>query len=256
MDRNGEYGKKLLVFVTLLLLVTSGLLFITPEVTQAATSPGTGDNGYNWTDSRDPDPIIEYHWIDVMNNPSGSQLDYENVTYGISQSLWLGISFPFFNSSYDMVYVNAYGYISFDSNYTDIYSKDLPNTPVWNSTINKPDSMIAVAWCNAYANNSNGGIWYLTNTAVIDPYCVIEWNTNQYDMTYELILYQSGLIKMQYKDTGTQSNYQEGYQVVAGIEHVLSGTQVGTNETGVPYEDTAENFTIFSEEAFMYSPYA
>jgi len=210
MEKIGENGKKITTVLILVALVAAGLIMLIPKGMDASVSSVTDREGHRFADSKNPEPKVEYNWIDAKQ--AGSQLFY-GAPGDVSKQLFLPFSFPYNDDIYNSLYVNARGYVSFTSNVSSTsQSGNLPQSA-------EPNSMIAVAWCSAYCNDTYGGIWYLSDTAVLDPWFCIEWNDNSEGMTFELLLFRSGLIKMQYKELGSHYAYQNGEYLVVGIEN-------------------------------------
>ncbi|MGA1819764.1 MAG: hypothetical protein ACMUHU_02020 [Thermoplasmatota archaeon] len=210
MDRSGEYSKGVAALLIILSLVLSGLLFFgTGTVTEAKVADDKDSYGYYWMDSKDPDPKVSYNWINVRG--VGTEL----AIYGSSgyDTIALPWNFPLYGVNYDTIYVGSRGLIWFE----DIYyaPSGYSSYPVYDTS-----PTIACYWSYPYNDyNSYGGVHYLTGTDDIGKYVCIEWNSNSYSQTYELILWDTGLIKMQYNNLGTSSGYNDGTYANVGIDN-------------------------------------
>jgi hypothetical protein len=213
MDRSGELRNGLIAFVVLMSFVLSGMAFlgVSPEDSNAAQAEEKDDYGYFWMDNKNPEPKVEYSWINVRGVgteltgiTSSSYSSYENIPLPD----W---DFPLYGTDYSTISVGSKGIIWFgESGYPSSYSS-FPSS-------SDPNPVIAVCWGYPYTySTSGGGVHYLTGTDDIGRYVCIEWNSNNYQQTYEVILWESGLIKMQFNNMGTSSSYQTGLNQNVGI---------------------------------------
>ncbi|MBN1390475.1 MAG: hypothetical protein JXA22_07530 [Candidatus Thermoplasmatota archaeon] len=210
MDRSGEYRKGAIALIMVLSMIISSMLLIGegPKA-QAKASDEKDDFGYFWMDNKDPDPKVEYSWIPVRD--IGTELEiYSSDGYEIITLPW---SFPYYGLNYDNLYVGSRGLIWFE----DIYY-----APSGYSSYPVPDTSPTIAACWGYPYNdytSYGGVHYLTGIDSIGKYVCIEWNSNYYSQTYELILWETGLIKMQFNNMGTTSGYSDGNYMMVGLQN-------------------------------------
>ncbi len=140
-----------------------------------------------------------YSWIEIqstgthMSTISNEDDDYESISL-ISQ----GWSFTFYETSYDTLYVSSNGYMSFGNSYPGDTGGNIPDF----SEDNK--DTIALVWDDL--NPSEGGdIYYQFFGTSPNRYLVIEYYqvVDYYDELQigdcEVILYENGNIKFQYK---------------------------------------------------------
>ncbi|MGA1873843.1 MAG: hypothetical protein ACMUHY_09250 [Thermoplasmatota archaeon] len=211
MDRSGEYSKGVAALLIILSLVLSGIVLLGADTgTQAQKASDKDSFGYFWMDNKDPDPKVEYNWINVRG--TGTELAiYGSGGYDYIILPW---NFPLYGNSYDTIYVGSRGLIWFnDIGYAPSDYSSYPSS-------SEPNPSIAAGFTYPYNDyNSYGGVHYLTGTDNIGKYVVIEWNTNSYSQTYELILWETGLVKMQFNNLGSNSGYSNGEYMSVGIEN-------------------------------------
>lgn len=212
--RSSGVGKGSIAAVFLVAtLVLAGLiaLLVPSAETEAMLAEESDAFGYIWQDSRDPDPKVDYEWIDAKTN--GDEFEDITTSSGVANRS-LPFTFPYYGVDYDTIWVTARGYLTFQeiSSASTSYSSNLPNG-------DGHDNIVAVIWNGYYtyytAGGTYGGIHYYEDPA--GDFVCIEWNRNSQGQTAEVILYKSGLIKMQWKDLGT--SYPTGLYTVAGIEN-------------------------------------
>ena len=170
--------------------------------------------GYIWQDNKDPDPKVEYNWIDAKTN--GNEIMEITTTSGMTSvtNRSLPFTFSYYGMDYDTIWITARGYLTFNQITTTStsYGSNLPNG-------DGHDTIVAVIWNSFFnyytAGGTYGGIHYYEDPA--GDFVCIEWNRNSGTQTAEIILYKSGLIKMQWKELGT--SYPTGLYTVVGIEN-------------------------------------
>lgn len=208
------------------------------DVEAVKSDPDT--KGYFYVDNKDPSPKVTYDWIDVKGS-SGS-IDMSLLGSSSYGQISLGWDFPFYDSTYSSIYVGARGYITLGSWYSSTsYSYGIPYS-------GSPNPLIAVAWSYGYGNAH-----YMTGSTNNVDWVAIEWSSNSYGRHFEAILYESGLIKMQYKVSGT-SSYVDGNYCTIGIEDQAGaiGTEYSDySDANVP-DGTAVVYTM--SEAVFYEP--
>ncbi|MFO8050577.1 MAG: hypothetical protein R6V01_02620 [Thermoplasmatota archaeon] len=244
MDRIGEIRKSTMAVLVLISLVMAALVVITPVPdADAGVAEERDEYGYYWTDNRDPDPKVEYNWINAVT--SGTELDISGNT-GMDNIL-LDFDFEIYNNTYDEIYVGSRGFVVFD-NETNPGSDYNWGIPLSDSYVTGP--MIHVAF--GYPSNDNisyGGVHYLKSPPGAHPKWVcVEWNMNSEQMTYEVILYDGGLIKMQYNNMGS-SSYGTGQSMSVGIQDeknstVYSDYSQSNMESGLAIEYSTEEMFL------------
>ncbi len=254
MDGKTKLTFSMIVIALMTLTSFAVLVFWTsPEeetnVTAAKSNPSSTSGGYFWVDNNDPDPKVEFDWIECHGNPKSYYFAnvwsyYQSYVY---DSYQLPFSFPFFGSSYTTCSVVATGYIDFGGwQYSSTpgyyyFYYDFPSTNYENGVIS--------AWGYAiggyYYYNTPGPfkVYALNGETYGEKWVCFEWynalapgsyvqqpSPEQYGVTFEIIIYESGLIKIQYLDaTSAYSGYSNGAYGVVGIEDV-------TGTKGVTYK--------------------
>ena len=200
----------LMILVAAILLI-SPLMPLPRSLGDKANKPDS--YGYFWVDSNQPPPTVTYQWLDVKSQ--GSMINFNQISSPATVSL--PFSIPFYGRSYNRIYISAYGYLSFIS-YTSAYAISIPYTSL-------PNAVVAV-YSSYDAAYRGGGVYYLIGTEGDRRFVAVEWQTD-YDQNFEVIIYETGFIKMQYRDVdATYSPYSNGARSYCGIED-HSGT-VGT----------------------------
>ena len=209
MNPKGVHGSQIAAVLLAVTFIFAGLFSIVrPEVTEAKLSEDTDSGGYVWMDNQGPEPMINYKWEDAKAN--GEEITDLTTTDEVA-SLDLPFPFPYYGEVFYEIWVTSYGYLTLQEIYygDTSYSSNIPNG-------NGQGGQIAVDWCSAYdyytPGGVYGGVWYY-----VDPgydFVCVEWNRNSVGATAEIILYSSGLIKLQWKELGTQDYYKDGYTFV------------------------------------------
>ncbi|MEA3558350.1 MAG: hypothetical protein U9R75_03760 [Candidatus Thermoplasmatota archaeon] len=256
--------KKALSMVLVMVMVSSAfLLFISMRDEDVDAKMSNPDGaGYIYVDNKDPDPKIEFDWIDATQK--GEYLDeawsyYRQNTY---QDYDLPFSFPFYGEYYDECKVCAYGMVDFGAFYNYYYlgSYGIPYTGYENG-------MIAV-WAYAiggyyYYGSGDFQIFALEGESFGERWVCFEWykalapgsyggqpNYEQYEITFEVIIYESGIIKMQYLDaTSSYGGYSNGGYATVGIESA-DGKQ-GTQYTGYSEANLVDGLAVMYGENLM-----
>jgi len=215
MDPNGIHGRKLAALLLVSALVLTGILLVAPPGTTDAATSGEPDTpgDYIWCDSKDPQPKVTYEWIDAKAN--GEEITEIDSSSGYTDRT-LPFLFEYFGMEYDTISISARGYIQVgdDGGSSTYYSSNLPYSG------DGVNGIIAVSWGSPYdyytPTGVYGGIHYYV--PLQQDFVCIEWNTNSGQITSEIIIYDTGLIKMQWKDLGSMTDYTSGTYLVAGIE--------------------------------------
>ncbi|MCK5774092.1 MAG: hypothetical protein KAH57_09930 [Thermoplasmata archaeon] len=192
------------------------------------------DFGYTWVDNNEPGPKIEFDWIDCTK---GEKLDiqaiyYDHVEYD------LPFEFPFYGEYYESTIVYVGGFLSMDLDFSYQYFSYLYNQmPFSQNTGTYYAGGLISAWGNyvgGYAGKDQEfAVYVLEGETYGEKWVAFEWNKAQcyaytedsgYQITFEVILYEGGLIKMQWLDaTSDYTFYSNGAYSNIGIEN-LKGT--------------------------------
>lgn len=196
----------------------------TLEITGVSAAP-SDDFGYTLNEN------VPFQWIDAT---SGTRLDLEGDDEVLA--VQIGFSFPFYEQTWDQVFVSTNGFLTFGGAYRYAWGGYIPS-------INPPNNLIAPLWTDWTVGGSynSGGIYVLRGGSAPNRYIVIEWyrvtpccatNSTEYQ-TFEVILYENGDIRFQYQEL---NGWRVQYATV-GIED-STGTS-GILYSGVPAVNTA-----------------
>src|SRR4030042_2349398 len=103
--------KRILTFFGVTFFIISSLL---------ANQGGTDTFGHMWTDSKGPQPRVDYDWIDIKANWPTSTRILNNTDNSVVGPVPIGFDFTFYGSNHNQVYVSSNGFISF-RNLSDSY---------------------------------------------------------------------------------------------------------------------------------------
>ncbi len=231
---------EVLSLMLVITLSTIALITIPQDNDVEANISDPDDYGYYWVDNKDPDPKVEYSWIDATTG--GTKISDSMYSSSSYTTVSLPFNFTYYGNTYDTVYVTSRGYVSFVDTYVTTSYRKLPSS-------GSPHGTIAVYWAYPYYYRyTSGGIWTLSGTTSDGVrYFVVEWERGAYDLTYEAIFYETGEIKFQYKDTqATSSSYSNGGYTTVGIEDP-------TDTYGITYSYNQK--IINNGLAILFTPY-
>ncbi len=191
----------------------SGDLEVLLEITDAERNSGGPDTyGYTWKDSNESD--VSYNWIDISS--TGTIISEGD---DILEELILPFTFTFYGEDYTTVNVCSNGFLSFNSTSTTYDNTTIPNTTT-------PNALLAAFWDDLKATGSSFGNIYYQN---FSTYSVIQWeNVSHYNSatpvnneTFQVILYNNGDIKYQYKTILDDADCTIGIENQAGDDGLL-----------------------------------
>ena len=190
---------------------------------QARSIAETDDFGYAWDDT------IPLDWIDATE---GTNTGMIGSSAGQAHGpVSIGFDFPFYEFSFDQVYIAASGYLSLSPSDSWPNQSQIPAS-------SDPNNVIAPYWAPLYLSSGTlfGQVYYLKGGEAPDRYFVAEW----YDVTeaapgggatgddnfhFQVILYENGDIRFQYN---RMEYFGSSYCGSAGIEN-------STGEDGLSY---------------------
>ena len=174
--------------------------------------------GYTWIDSNEPDGPV-YNWVELSG--IGTDLNFTGDDQIVPVALpW---NFSYYGNTYTSVAVSANGNLHFSADTLDYGNRQIPHGRL-------PNAMMAVFWDDLSPQNGNGTIWSyndVANSRFIVQYDEVPRFSSGGPYTFEVILYQSGRIVMQYQSMlGTRLN-----EASIGIENAngTDGLQVVYN---------------------------
>ncbi len=169
-----------------------------PSISSIDTHSSAPDSfGYTWIDNNNQTnpPGPSYEWIDISESgttgPTGD--DYT------SAMVPLGFTFPFYGNNYTSVTMSTDGWLSVNSTFANLtsgyYSQYLmPSTSM-------PRSLIAVLYRDSYVTV---GDRYIKYQQYNDTTFIVQWFVDTGER-YQVLLYASGSIKMQYNTASTNT---------------------------------------------------
>ncbi|MCP4569740.1 MAG: S8 family serine peptidase [FCB group bacterium] len=213
------------------------------------------------TSSSDPEGP-DYVWLDITG--IGTEIasgEYYNSHVGVyfnddgtAGPFALGFDFPFYDSTYDQVYIGVNGAMSFtdvDVNINGYYNGDLPipGSPF--------GTLVSPFWTDLNLNQSIGGhgaIYYYqspTNDSfVVEYYRMGNFNSSADTLTtFEVILQSNGNITFQYQSVGNTDLENGAVIGVAEIDCASEGYVIH----GDPSENiVADNTTVFFDYYYTF----
>ncbi len=190
--------------------------------------------GYRWIDNNSSwGP--QYHWIDIQD--TGTEI------YGIEGSFeecfgpyLLGFDFNFYDNIYDRFYIQSNGLISFDTVPITYDNQPIPVTDEYNNMI---------AWMWTYMQPTEGSkIFYQQ----FDNYMIVQfvdytigWGGS---VNAEVIMYNSGIIVIQYKDFSIDDTYYYPYTIGIENDNGTVGTQVAFNDYNYLHDELTIEFSL------------
>ncbi|MCK5562353.1 MAG: hypothetical protein KAJ51_17265, partial [Thermoplasmata archaeon] len=205
-----------IILIILILATMHPLSIISLTMPANANTGGPDSFGYEWTDSKDPAPKINYNWISAAGGTNTGVTGDDNIGGPFN----IGFAFNFYGNNYNQFYVTTNGLLMFGNP-----SWEYMNDPIPSATI--PNEIIAVLWDDLYVDFIVGAIYYQLFGASPNRYVVVEWNNVEFlggpgtdQITFEAILYETGgEIKLQYQDTaGSSPGQDNGGSATVGIE--------------------------------------
>ncbi|MCK4978906.1 MAG: hypothetical protein KAS62_00850, partial [Candidatus Delongbacteria bacterium] len=153
-------------------------------------SGGPDTFGYTWKDSDEGDgPVYNWEDITISGTPLGLADD------GESEMISLGFNFNFYGTAYSTVVIGDNGAITFAGTDISSINSSIPSTA-------SPNAIIAPFWDDLNSESSlSDDIYYYSDTA--NGKFVIQYNeivnySGSSKNTFEIILYDSGKILIQY----------------------------------------------------------
>jgi hypothetical protein len=218
--------RAILVIPAIILLAVSAIPIF--DIGQASESEEDGF-GYRYVDSEDPDPKVDFNYIDIRNDPDVVGRDTSQTQALIHADL--GFTFNYYGNTYSKVYISSFCAMSFvendpDAFYYTYWGKDMPSNQ-------EPRGLMAVYFASYNCRTTNNDNLYTLQTEIDgEKVFIVEWNPTS-GGKMQALLFQGGMIKFQYDSIpgGTAGSY-----VTIGIENP-SGT-TGTILTNYQYQSS------------------
>jgi len=174
-------------------------LTVSPFVNQQSI---VDDGGYAWSLS-DVDEYIDYDWVDISDDNITLEIENNDQSPGYFN---IGFDFPFYGTNYSEILINPNGWVGFgeDNDEWDnqgIFEDGSPRNAIlgyWDD-LNpvSDDNSIGEGYIRYHSNDDRMVIWY-------DD--VIHWTSNQIYCDFQIILYSSGQIAVNYRSIEGVSN--------------------------------------------------
>ncbi len=227
-----------------LALGNSGLLTATAQffeenvgfTPQRPTAAGGPDGfGYRYADSNEPNGP-QYNFVDISDFGTPLALGDDDFA-----ELEIGFGFRFYENTYDSVFVGSNGLFSFGSGSTDLSPDNIPDPAL-------PNNIIASMWSDLQP----GTVYYQFfddcpyNQGVSSSACFVvqydgfEFADGSQAGTWEVILFRTGNILMQFADVGDTHGVGTGIEDELGLD--------GLNYVPIPADDTAVCFAFPGED--------
>lgn len=188
--------------------------FIQPSSYMPNGFGGGGESalGYEWIDSNEPHGP-QFNWIDITSTGTPIYLSDDSYT-GVS----LPFEFSFFGQPKNYVYISSNGYITFSEYGANFTSPSLLS--------GYPYDVISALGSDLYPNG--GDIFYYGDTEkfVVSYISINNFGGGGYH-TFQIILYRSGKIKLQYLDTEGSAWGQVGIEDADGLKGFIINEGVG-----------------------------
>lgn len=192
-----------------------------------AQTGGPDGAGYTYTSSDAVSGPV-YNWIELDTAIGGSGTwSTANATFdGHQGNIPLGFTFPFYGNNYNSISISTNGTVYFEDFSLTWANVCLPGDPF--ESFSNDTAIIATVWQDLYTMSGPGVIYYqdFGTHFVVEYSDVPEWGGIDGD-TWELILYPSGDIIMQFKETSLISGWGHTTGIqgspTLGLDYYCSG---------------------------------
>ena len=174
-------------------------LTVSPFVNQQSI---VDEGGYAWSSS-DSDEYVSYDWIDISDDNVTINFDSNDASPGYFD---IGFDFPFYGDEYNQLLINPNGWIGFGED-----NSEWDNESIFNG--NSPKNAILAYWddLNPISGDNEvgeGSVRYQSNSdrMVIWYDDVIHWTNDDIRHDFQIILFPSGAIDVNYRSIEGVSN--------------------------------------------------
>ncbi|MBP7148565.1 MAG: S8 family serine peptidase [Acidobacteria bacterium] len=171
----------------------------------ALGSGGPDDFGYRWRDS-DESGGPAYDFADI--SATGTQITFSSQDDAVSAAIPMGMNFPFYGNTFSSLKVATNGWLTFDTAETSsrLSNYNLPNT-------SGAKNMIAMFWDDLHLRSGNVKYLYDGARFIVQYTNVEKYSPSGYPLTFQVQLYPSGKILLQYQTmAGTLNSATIGIQ--------------------------------------------
>jgi hypothetical protein len=190
----------------------------TPGVAPLAAG-GPDAFGYRYADSDDPVQGTPFSWIDITGVGTPIPLNGDDQNLG---PFPLPFPFPYYGNTFNTFRACTNGWVSFTSTATTFTNTGLPN-----AASATPENLLAAFWDDLDFRSAGDVYYHYDGSKFIVEYVNVPRLTSGGPYTFEIILYPSGTIDVQYLDMrGTRLN-----EATVGIQNATKdvGLQVAFN---------------------------
>ncbi len=190
----------------------AGVLVSTPPEGTAG-SGGPDAFGYRWKDS-DASGGPAYDFVDIA--ATGTQISFSSQDDALSAAINMGMTFPFYGSTFSSLKVSTNGWLTFDTMDTSsrLTNYSLPST-------SGAKNMIALFWDDLHLRSGNVKYLYDGTRFIVQYTNVEKYSPSGFPLTFQVQLYPSGKVLMM-------------YQAMAGtLNSATIGIQDGTRSIGL-----------------------
>lgn len=174
-----------------------------------SATDGPDDYGYTWNDSE------PFNWVDARG---GTDVGFSGLTWDMSDAIGLGFEFPFYENTYNEVYISPSGYLTFTRQDVD-WQSEIPY-PV------APNNIIAPFWSPLmFSNTGPGGrVYYKVLGVSPNRKLVVEWYQvffGDEKFTFEVELQEDGDIVFRYQEmiyNGSAACASAGIEAEDGVD--------------------------------------
>ncbi len=168
-----------------------------------------------------------FYWIDATYGYRCSLSGADDS----AQTLSLPFTFPFYDNSFDTIYVCTNGFVSF-TRYTNYYNIAFPTTSYYNMIAPFWDDLVAASPCNIYYRSLSN-----PNRFVIEWKDIYSYGGSRVG-TFEVILYETGDIIFSYDYLDYVNTYTSGlnYGYDLGYYNQYTGLSSYTNDFSIHFE--------------------
>ncbi len=200
---------------------TGGYYFVTSD-NEAGSMPSQPD--YEWID-----PVAGSH-NEITSWTSGDEDD------GYKQIANLGMTFPFFDQNYEHTFIGSNGYLSFANGYTD--NTEYAFVP---SSI-QPNNFISGCAMDLDCGHTGSHVYYYSTGSefIVTYWHVYDKGSDTDYITFQIILYSNGNIKIQFNDSES---------IVPAPESINGNALVGIENhdgsEGISYHNNGDGGPLF-----------
>jgi uncharacterized repeat protein (TIGR01451 family) len=181
--------------------------------------------------------------LDVFNPITGTVIDAPNADDFIYNNLPIGFNFNFGGNIYDTMTISTNGFVSFDSN---------PSQLNWNALSDSGNNVIAPFSADLMHNLSTASLEYATIGTAPNRTCIVQWLHysyffNQGDISFQIWLSEtSNCIKFIYgaNTYNNYSNVQIGLKGSTNLDFIALGDTTCSWANAQPFQSINTNFPV------------